>query len=151
VIRPRLAGWPTGLAATVLASASACAGLAPGGNIGPVVDVDGIGTAEVASFDLPDQEPDPNIGFTDRWSGATTVLATEDGQLLVVWNGGPVECWGLVSIHFIARGATVVASVGERRLAVPGECTGERRYRAVFVPRSASPVPGQTSYFPAEP
>ena len=139
----------------------ACAGLAPGGNIGPLVDVDGLGTVEVAEFATPDpNDPtDPNdrndIGgfdpmLTDRWTGAKVVLQTENGQLLVVWSGGPAACWGLDSIHFSARTAILEASVGERPMPVPGGCDGERRYRAVFVPMTAAPAKDQTSVYPVE-
>lgn len=147
----RLPGGLTGVFALVLAG---CAGLAPGGNIGQVVDVDGIGTAEVATFDPggQDPEPDPNAPpFMDRWTGARAVLKTEDGQLLVVWNGGPAACWGLASINFVARGSHLDASVGERQLPTPGRCEGDRRVRAVFVPLTAAPTGGQTSRFPPEP
>jgi hypothetical protein len=129
-----------------------CGGLAPGGQIGPVVDVAGLGIAEVASFEPPDPAVDPAGGqATTRWTGAATVLGTEDGQLLVVWNGGPVKCWGLDAIHFTARGATVAASVGERPMPVPGRCEGDSRLRAVFVPKTAVPAPGSTSWFPRGP
>jgi hypothetical protein len=131
-----------------------CAGLAPGGNIGQVIDVAGVGTAEVATFGPGSEDAQPNANdppFMDRWTGARAVLKTEDGQLLVVWNGGPAACWGLASINFVARGSQLDASVGERQLATPGRCEGDRRFRAVFVPLTAAPPGGQTSRFPPQP
>jgi hypothetical protein len=134
---------------TVLAAAllAACAGLAPGGNAGQVVDVAGIGTAEVASFDPPPRDQ----GGMNRWTGARAVLATEDGRLLVVWNGGPALCWGLVSVHFTARGPRVDASVGEWEIPHPGRCGAGRTLRAVFLPAGAAPANGQTSEWPITP
>ena len=141
---------------------SACAGLAPGGNLSQVVDVEGIGTVEVAEFSTPPpKDPnDPNGGnelfgmdpvFTDRWTAAKVVLQTEGGQLLVVWNGGPAACWALSSIHFTGRGPMIDASVGERPVPVPGGCEGDRRYRAIFVPLTAAPAKDETSVYPIEP
>ena len=145
---------PSGLPLVFALVLAGCAGLAPGGNIGQVVDVAGVGTAEVATFDpgRRNPEPDPNDPpFMDRWTGARAVLKTEDGKLLVVWNGGPAACWELASINFVARGSQLDASVGERQLPTPGRCEGDRRFRAVFVPLTAAPTAGQTSRFPPEP
>ncbi|HEX5014435.1 MAG TPA: hypothetical protein VFV72_09790 [Candidatus Limnocylindrales bacterium] len=147
--------WVLGLALAV----GGCGGLAPGGNIAPLIDVDGVGTAEVAAFEVAGR-PAPNGGgdidpasldFIGRWTGARVVLATEDGQLLVVWNGGPAACWALASIHFTGRGPRIDASVGERSVPQPGGCAGDRRLRAVFVPMTAAPVAGKTTTYPVEP
>ena len=42
-----------------------------------------------------------------RWTAARAVLQTEDGRMVVVWNGGPSACWGFVSVHFSGRGRQV--------------------------------------------
>lgn len=144
--RRRLNGPSRGLALSCFALlASACGGLAPGGRAGPIVDVEGVGAVVVVEPQL--REPEQ----TTRWTGARAVLQTEDGRLLVVWNGGRVACWGLESVHFTGRGRQVAASVAESETPHPGSCAGERSLLAVFAPGTAAPVRDGTSEWPVPP
>ena len=125
---------------------AACSGLVPGAGQGAIVDIPGIGAAQLV-FAEPAQRPNDDAFFAARWTGARAVLSGEDGQILVAWPGGPAECWMVTSVHFDARGNQLAASVGERPI-VEGPCAGERVLWAVLVPGSAVPVRGQVSDWP---
>lgn len=125
---------------------AACAGLVPGAGQGAIVDVPGIGAAQLV-FAEPGQRPNDDAFGVGRWTGAQAVLSGEDGQILVAWPGGPAECWTFVSVHFDARGNQLAASVGERPIH-QGPCADERVLWAVLVPDTAVPLRGQVSDWP---
>jgi hypothetical protein len=125
---------------------AACAGLVPDAGGGAIVDIPGVGAAQLV-FPEPAQQPNDDELFAARWTGARAVLSGEDGQILVAWPGGPAECWTVTSVHFDARGNQLAASVGERPVG-KGPCAGERVLWAVLVPGSAVPGRGQVSDWP---
>jgi hypothetical protein len=127
----RRATIPTVVLAAVVA---ACGGLVPGAGTGAVIDIPGVGPARVVV---------PQPGEVDeafwRWTAARAILSTEDGQLLVAWNGGPAECWVLQAVQLRQQTGRLAVAVEEGSTGAPVPCRGDREVWAVFVPNDAIP------------
>lgn len=127
--------------------AGACGTLGEAGGFGPVIDIEGVGPAEIVV-----SQPGPPAADHDwmswRWTGARAIREAEGGQVVIVWLGGPTTCWNVAGVHLDARGVALGASVGERQTNQRGACKGERGLLAVFVPTSAIPAPGNVADWP---